>query len=171
MRLQSRYVTISVGCFLLLLTYEVYIYSGGSAKGIVQSLQRDRAGFIDDYDLIHRADRRIFRGSQRGQHNSVHKHKSRHLYGAEILYLRPPQNVTITAEVFQSSPDVESGNPLIDDYGTNDGMRTGEKGRGVTFVGEEKKNATILLEKYRLNVMASDLIPLNRMVPDSRPPK
>ncbi|VDI51088.1 Hypothetical predicted protein [Mytilus galloprovincialis] len=48
-------------------------------------------------------------------------------------------------------------------------MHNGENGRGVTFVGEEKKKVKELLKKHRINVLASDIIPLNRLVPDSRP--
>lgn len=57
---------------------------------------------------------------------------------------------------------------LIDSYGKNDLTKTGEMGRGVIFVGDEKISATKSVEEYRVNVFASDLIPLNRMVPDSR---
>ena len=69
---------------------------------------------------------------------------------------------------YRSNPNFITGNPLIDDYGQNDPTKTGENGRGVTFVGDEKKKSDALLKKYNLNVYASDVIPLNRKVPDSR---
>ncbi|KAK7491384.1 hypothetical protein BaRGS_00017362 [Batillaria attramentaria] len=76
--------------------------------------------------------------------------------------------VTMTAEEFRSSPTSKTGNPLIDTYGENDMLLAGEKGRGVTFVDKEKEEAASLQELFHVNVMASDVIPLNRMVPDSR---
>ena len=69
---------------------------------------------------------------------------------------------------YRNNPNFKTGNPLIDDYGKNDPTKTGENGRGVTFVGEEKKKSDELMKKYNLNVFASDVIPLNRKVPDSR---
>lgn len=81
------------------------------------------------------------------------------------------EKVIISAEEFRKSRDIETGNILIDKYGSNDHMNNGENGRGITFVGEEKKKVKELLPIYRINVLASDLIPLNRLVPDSRPPR
>ncbi|XP_063447802.1 polypeptide N-acetylgalactosaminyltransferase 1-like [Mytilus trossulus] len=81
------------------------------------------------------------------------------------------KKVLISAEEFRKSRDIETGNILIDKYGSNDYMNNGENGRGITFVGEEKKKVKELLPKYRINILASDLIPLNRLVPDSRPPR
>ena len=69
---------------------------------------------------------------------------------------------------YRSNSNFITGNPLIDNYGQNDPTKTGENGRGVTFVGEEKKKSETLLKKYNLNVYASDMIPLNRKIPDSR---
>lgn len=76
--------------------------------------------------------------------------------------------VTITADEFRKNEKTQTGNPLIDTYGENDPTLSGERGRGITFVGEEKDEADALKLKFNLNVLASDLIPLNRMVPDSR---
>ena len=76
--------------------------------------------------------------------------------------------VTITAEEFRSSPKVLTGNPLIDTYGEGEGMLAGEMGRGVVFAGAERDAAEALLKDLNLNVLASDVIPLNRRVPDSR---
>ncbi|XP_046584881.1 polypeptide N-acetylgalactosaminyltransferase 13-like [Haliotis rubra] len=61
-------------------------------------------------------------------------------------------------------------NPLIAKYGQNDMSQTGENGRGVVFVGEEQETVEKYLSEYRVNILASDLIPLNRKVPDSRYP-
>ncbi|XP_071091328.1 polypeptide N-acetylgalactosaminyltransferase 1-like [Haliotis cracherodii] len=60
-------------------------------------------------------------------------------------------------------------NALITKYGTNDLRLAGELGRGVVLAPEEKRRAEWAMKKYRLNVYASDIIPLNRLVPDSRP--
>lgn len=79
--------------------------------------------------------------------------------------------MTITADEYRKDPNLRTGNPLIDEYGENDLTKTGEMGRGVTFVGKEKAEATKKLQVYNINVMASDLIPLNRLIPDSRPPE
>lgn len=79
-------------------------------------------------------------------------------------------SVTITWEEYRNNPGAITGNPLIDNYGKNDPSRMGENGSGVILVGEEKEKATRLISKYNVNVYASDRIPLNRMVPDSRFP-
>ncbi|CAG2204784.1 GALNT [Mytilus edulis] len=78
--------------------------------------------------------------------------------------------VSITAEQFRLIPNIRTGNPLIDEYGDNDLNRLGENGRAVMSTEKEQLNISDILEKYRLNIIASDLVPLNRMVPDSRPP-
>ena len=80
------------------------------------------------------------------------------------------RNSTIakTWKEYRNNPNFITGNPLIDNYGQNDPTKTGENGRGVTFVGEEKKKSENLMKKYNLNVYASDVIPLNRKIPDSR---
>jgi hypothetical protein len=83
--------------------------------------------------------------------------------------LMESNKVLLTAKQFRSIPNAKTGNPLIDDYGRNDRRRNGEVGRGVTFVGPEKIKVAQVIETFHLNVYASDLIPLNRMVPDSRP--
>ena len=61
-----------------------------------------------------------------------------------------------------------TGNVLIDEYGENDNALPGEGGRGVNFTGEDEKKANEILKVHRLNGYASDVIPLNRKVPDSR---
>jgi hypothetical protein len=53
-----------------------------------------------------------------------------------------------------------SGNVLIDNYGKNDQMKNGENGRGVTFFGAERRNVSEVLQKYQVNTIASDIIPL-----------
>ena len=77
-------------------------------------------------------------------------------------------SIARTWEEYKRNPNFITGNSLIDDYGKNDVTKTGENGRGVTFSGGEKKKSEELLQKYNLNVYASDVIPLNRKVPDSR---
>ena len=61
-----------------------------------------------------------------------------------------------------------TGNVLIDEYGGNDDALPGEGGRGVNFTGEDEIKANEILKVHRLNGYASDVIPLNRKVPDSR---
>lgn len=51
----------------------------------------------------------------------------------------------------------------------NNPLLTGEMGRGVVLAPEEKARGDAALRKYNVNVLASDLISLNRQVPDSRP--
>ncbi|KAK3607871.1 hypothetical protein CHS0354_038301 [Potamilus streckersoni] len=69
---------------------------------------------------------------------------------------------------YQNNLSLITGNPLIDDYGKSNVTKTGELGQGISFVGEEKNIAERLMKHYHINVYASDLIPLNRIVPDSR---
>jgi hypothetical protein len=36
-------------------------------------------------------------------------------------------------------------------------MKNGENGRGVTFVGAERRNVSEVLQKYQVNTIASDI--------------
>lgn len=150
MRLTYRYIAACVVVVLLICTYQVYIFSHGDS--FLNRLSRGR----------HRNDVVTFMrpGSILG--NSTVKDKGTHTKGVQV---------TITADEYRKDPNLRTGNPLIDEYGENDLTKTGEMGRGVTFVGKEKAEATKKLQVYNINVMASDLIPLNRLVPDSRPPE
>ncbi|KAK6179901.1 hypothetical protein SNE40_012152 [Patella caerulea] len=76
--------------------------------------------------------------------------------------------VQISVDDFRKSESIKTGNPLIDLYGESDYMLSGEYGRGLTFVAHEKDMVEQLMNTYHVNVYASDLIPLNRHVPDSR---
>ncbi|XP_070176382.1 polypeptide N-acetylgalactosaminyltransferase 13-like isoform X2 [Littorina saxatilis] len=76
----------------------------------------------------------------------------------------------LTAEEFRKDSKLKTGNPLIDDYGSNNLMAPGEQGQAVTVPVNMQANVTAALETYRINVWASDVIPLNRLVPDSRFP-
>ena len=77
--------------------------------------------------------------------------------------------VTSSAEEFRNQPNLKTGNPLIDTYAENDPSQPGEMGRGFTFVSKEESDAAATLQnEYIVNVLASDVIPLNRMVPDAR---
>ena len=62
------------------------------------------------------------------------------------------------------------GNPLIDDYGKNDLMAPGEMGVEMAVPQHMKANVTAVMVTHNINVLASDVIPLNRLVPDSRFP-
>lgn len=53
----------------------------------------------------------------------------------------------------------------IHNYGQHDPWGDGS---GIILAGKEKEKASYSKEKYKINVYASDKIPLNRMVPDAR---
>ena len=57
----------------------------------------------------------------------------------------------------------------LQDFGRTNPRLTGEMGRGVVLPPGEKARGEEALRKYNVNVLASDLISLNRQVPDSRP--
>lgn len=76
----------------------------------------------------------------------------------------------ISSVEFQTIPNFKTGNCLIDEYGQNDPNMDGENGRGISLSETEERNISAVLNKYHINILASDRIPLNRMVPDSRPP-
>ncbi|KAK3096833.1 hypothetical protein FSP39_003790 [Pinctada imbricata] len=160
MRLTYRYAVAGVSILLLICTYEVYIYSG-KASYMFRKLSYSRVqthnveAFDSNRTNVHKFTLlpSKYRNSSRGHSSSKHW-----------------QSVKISAEEYRKNPKLKTGNPLIDNYGQNDLHHTGEMGRGVTFVGKEKLRATQSIQKYNLNTIASDLIPLNRLVPDSRPP-
>lgn len=60
-------------------------------------------------------------------------------------------------------------NELIDKYEKNNYKFAGENGRGILLAGEEKEIGDEALKLYGINTKVSDLVPLNRKVPDSRP--
>jgi hypothetical protein len=76
----------------------------------------------------------------------------------------------ISAVEFQTIPNIQTGNLLIDEYGQNDPNIDGGNGRGIFLSEKEGRNISAVLNKYKINILASDIIPLNRMVPDSRSP-
>nr|KAG5709935.1 hypothetical protein BaRGS_029977 [Batillaria attramentaria] len=76
----------------------------------------------------------------------------------------------LTAEEFRENPLYKTGNPLIDQYTNNDLSAPGEFGRALVMPADLQDNATAALNTYHINVLASDMIHLNRMVPDSRFP-
>lgn len=156
MRLTTRYLVFCAFVVLFLCTYEIYIYSDSAKKYLIKN-------FHKKLDVISsQPGRKTFelKSNRKGSRNhSSTKNQNSYL------------NVTITAEEFRHNPNLKTGNPLIDNYGNNDLTKNGELGRGLTFVGTEKKNVSESMRKYSLNVVASDLIPLNRLVPDARPPK
>ena len=61
-----------------------------------------------------------------------------------------------------------TGNPLIDNYGNLDRRIPGEAGTAVTVAPHLRANASKALEELRINTLASDIVPLNRQVPESR---
>ena len=86
--------------------------------------------------------------------------------GGKSIINTVKNDMEITADEFRRNPRIKTGNALIDDYGKNNPSDKGENGKGVF---EMIDGANELQKKYQINVLASDLIPLNRMVPDSRP--
>ena len=63
----------------------------------------------------------------------------------------------------------DDGHDELSSYGHNNPKLTGEMGRGVILPAGEKDRGEEAMKKYNLNVLASDLISLNRRIPDSRP--
>jgi len=86
----------------------------------------------------------------------------------QLIYGNKSDMVALTWEEYQNDINAKTGNDLIDLYGQNDVRLPGEKGTRVLLTGEEHVLAEKLIQQYNLNVYASDKIPLNRLVPDSR---
>lgn len=74
----------------------------------------------------------------------------------------------VSLDEFRNGAEV--GNPLIDNYGKNNPRLAGENGNGVVLTKTQKTQADSIMDKHHLNTLISDIIPLNRMVPDSRIP-
>ena len=151
-RLALRYFSAGAFVLLLLATYEVVIHYK-SANWLLKQ------GFISKEDYIRQMKTTFVQRVNLSQTSSTFD------ISADVGI-----KVTIKAEDFRKNSNLRTGNILIDNYGKNDPMKNGEKGRGVTFVGEEKRNVSTVMQKFQVNVIASDIIPLNRLVPDSRPP-
>ena len=104
----------------------------------------------------------------------VTKHKQATAKAAIKLTTKQPSLKTNTRSNtwanYRRDHSAKTGNTLIDDYGKNDLTRPGENGAAVILQGEELEEASRLIQKYNLNVYASDRIPLNRQVPDARFP-
>ncbi|KAK7009296.1 Polypeptide N-acetylgalactosaminyltransferase 10 [Biomphalaria glabrata] len=73
--------------------------------------------------------------------------------------------LNVTLEQYKSG--MSTGNPLIDNYGENNLSDRGEMGNAVVLTSEEETQAEQMIE-MNLNTVASDVAPLNRLVPDSR---
>ncbi|VDI28998.1 polypeptide N-acetylgalactosaminyltransferase [Mytilus galloprovincialis] len=156
MRLRTRYIGAGVAVFLMLLTYEVYVYSADT-KWLISN------GLLTKQDYIKKMKSTFVQKVNLSNSNAPVTFKL-------VPNIRKGPKVSISAEEFRKNDKIQTGNILIDNYGKNDPMKNGEKGRGVTFVGQEKRNASELMQKYQVNILASDIIPLNRLVPDARPP-
>ncbi|KAH9524900.1 Polypeptide N-acetylgalactosaminyltransferase 10 [Bulinus truncatus] len=81
----------------------------------------------------------------------------------------------LTRKVNQSQVSLEeyrsgrlTGNLLIDLYGKNDLMGRGEMGKPVILTQEEAGQVGLAMSEFNMNTVASDVVPLNRLVPDSR---
>lgn len=155
MRLTTRYIGAGVVVFILLLMYEMFLYSGN-----VKRIFLNRKLSKEDY-MIKAKYTYVQKVNLTQQKSST--------FRLNTIVLKS-SHVSITAEEFRRNSKIKTGNDLIDNYGKNDKMKNGENGRGVTFVGAEKRNVSEVLQKYQVNTIASDIIPLNRLVPDSRPP-
>ncbi|KAK7115920.1 polypeptide N-acetylgalactosaminyltransferase 1-like [Littorina saxatilis] len=161
MRLKIRYTLMSATAVILVINLIIHRNASTSTFTLLSLLSLEGEG--EKVDLV--------RNRHQGRyHNNGTNHRAtldlmpKHL--REIAIGGLP--VTITAEEFRKHPKMKTGNPLIDTYGENDAFLSGERGRGVTFVDKEKEAAMTLQREFNINVMASDVIPLNRMVPDSR---
>ncbi|KAH3782141.1 polypeptide N-acetylgalactosaminyltransferase 13-like [Dreissena polymorpha] len=131
------------------------------------ALVTDRQHFFKDRQLLDFRDSKS-RSSKMGtqSHLSFFLNKTTN----EFVKNRNKNTRQLTWSEYQQDSSAKTGNALIDNYGKNDLTRPGENGVGVHFVGEEKEQASQLIQQFNLNVLASDKIPLNRMVPDSRFP-
>ncbi|KAH9524895.1 Polypeptide N-acetylgalactosaminyltransferase 3 [Bulinus truncatus] len=76
------------------------------------------------------------------------------------------QRMWVTLEEYRSG--ARTGNPLIDDYGKNNLKDRGEMGKPVVLTPGEQTLAEKALSEFNVNTVASDAVPLNRLVPDSR---
>jgi hypothetical protein len=195
MRLTTRYIGACVIILMTLITYEVYIYAD-TARDMFKSAVKQGKDYYNANEIVsvsRKASDKVSSltygliqsdGHRKHVLHSRIKGATRTRVGNSSLiqiYPKSPikllsestslesDKVLLTAEEFRTIPKAKTGNSLIDDYGQNDQMRNGESGRGVTFFGPEKRKVANFIEKFHLNVYASDLIPLNRMVPDSRP--
>ncbi|KAK3605647.1 hypothetical protein CHS0354_032598 [Potamilus streckersoni] len=151
MRIIIRYVITAFTLFCLLIILEVVYYS------------REAFHFNNGYYYC--------KSYNMSRNFSELMHDEQQTLPEQVSNLKKPfirRHIARSWKEYQNDSNSTIGNPLIDDYGQNDPSKIGEYGRGVTFVGEEKIKAQKSIEYYQVNLYASDLIPLNRMVPDSR---
>ncbi|RUS90036.1 hypothetical protein EGW08_002223, partial [Elysia chlorotica] len=89
---------------------------------------------------------------------------------AHNVSFRIPEDSTdckITQDQFQGGE--KTGNPLIDNYGlAGHELTPGGAGRGVVTIQADQSRLDQVMEEFRVNTLVSDVIPLNRVVPDSR---
>ncbi|KAK7009295.1 polypeptide N-acetylgalactosaminyltransferase 1 [Biomphalaria glabrata] len=76
------------------------------------------------------------------------------------------RRVSISLEDYKAG--MPTGNPLIDNYGKNNLSDRGEMGKPVVLTPEEEARAQEAMSEFNVNIVASDVTPLNRLVPDSR---
>ena len=90
-----------------------------------------------------------------------------------LIFIFEQSQLYFTGEIWEGRSKREvaekTGNDLIDNYGENNEFLEGENGRGILLVAEEKEIGDAALKSFRVNNKISDLVPLNRKVPDSRP--
>lgn len=77
-------------------------------------------------------------------------------------------NKTRMISVEEFWEDKRTGNSLIDEYGKNNVGFSGELGRGVILTAADKAKKDLAMKEYNVNTIVTDMIPLNRLVPDSR---
>ena len=140
---------------------------------VIQNVFEDTSlnGVMKNVTKITLTDRRL--SQERTVHNrsSVQEKNRDQLHsndkdGVKSTFNTVKNDMEITADEFRRNPRIKTGNALIDDYGKNNSSDKGENGKGVF---EMIDGASDFQKQYQINVLASDLIPLNRMVPDSRP--
>jgi len=111
MRLTTRYIGAGVVVFILLLMYEMFLYSGN-----VKRIFLNRKLSKDDYII-------------KAKYTYVQKvnltqQASSSTFRLNTNILKSPE-VSITAEEFRRNSKIKTGNVLIDNYGKNDQMKNG----------------------------------------------
>lgn len=161
MRLWIRYIFLGIVTIFLLINFIIYLVHQSNPEALQIFVWKTKS------------DLKTYSVPLLRQHRYLKNDNGSHRAPLDLMPMLLRQMasglpVTVTAEQFRKDPTLKTGNPLIDTYGDNDDLLSGENGRGVTFVNKEKDSANSLMLEFNVNVMASDVIPLNRMVPDSR---
>ena len=161
MRLRLRCALLSATVIAVTIAPSIFLLSSSPLSDWQKNI-RPRGGQQNGVRVVG------YNRQDRYRSNSTKYNASLDLMPKQLRKLASGLPVAITAAEFRKRPGLKTGNPLIDTYGENDVLLSGEQGRGVTFVDKDKEAAAALQREFNVNVKASDVIPLNRMVPDSR---